>query len=174
MSAKVVVKRKDSDAINKALAKLKKTEVLVGIPSEAPNRTDSTISNSALGYIHEHGSEVAGIPARPFLYPGVKKAQASIVKRLQGAVKAGMHGHELEMMNELGRAGMEAEMSVKNELSTANYAPLKPSTIANRFRGRSTIGRRDNEDPKNELFGVGIRPLINSGQLLKSITHIVK
>ena len=53
-------------------------------------------------------------------------------------------------------------------MQTADFEPLKPRTIANRNRSRLTQGTRE-----NEMEGVGIRPLINTGQLRDAIDGVV-
>ena len=169
----VEVKVKSSDAVLKALAKLKKTEVLVGIP-EGSTREDTPLTNAELGFIHENGSPASGIPARPFLVPGVAHGRPEIREHLEAAVKAAYRGKARESSAELEQAGSVAESAVKKEISTADFAPLKPSTIANRNKSRGTVGKRENEKAGSEEFGQSVRPLINIGWLRDSITHLVK
>lgn len=169
----VEVKVKSSDAVLKALAKLKKTEVLVGIP-EGSTREDTPLTNAELGFIHENGSPASGIPARPFLVPGVTHGFPEIRKNLEAAVKAAYRGKVGMSMKLLDQAGTAGASAVEKEISTADFAPLKPSTIANRNKSRGTVGKRENEKAGSEGFGQGIRPLINIGRLRDSITHIVK
>lgn len=170
----VEVKVKSSDAVLKALAKLKKTEVLVGIPADSEPREDTPLTNATLGFIHENGSPASGIPARPFLVPGVAHGRPEIREHLEAAVKAAYRGKARESSAELERAGSVAESAVKREITTADFAPLKASTIARRNASRNTTSKRSNEDVRSDEFGQGIRPLINTGQLRNSITYIVK
>lgn len=170
--AAVTVKKtvsKDED-VAKAMASLAKTHILVGIASGSKGdaRTDGGPKNHELGFIHEYGSPSRNIPARPFLIPGVRNASAKAVKKMQGAIKAGLHGDRIAMDALLEQAGMIAVSGAKKEISSGNFEPLKPSTLRNRHRSRMTKGKRE-----NELKGEDVRPLINTGALRDSIDYIV-
>lgn len=173
---------------------LVKKRVLVGIPESTAERSDDNeegpMNNATLGYIHENGSPAANIPARPFLIPGVEEVEDKIADRLKKASKAAVDGKSGEVDRQFEAAGTIAEQSVKAKINDGDFAPLKPSTIANRRRGRGTDSMRDSEIEYAELIAsgaqaagmslseieaaAGIQPLVNTGQLRNSITHVIR
>ena len=157
--------------LNASLEKLKGAIVYVGIArgSKGDGRSDGAPDNHLLGFIHERGSPASNIPSRPFLVPGVKSARGEVADRLAGAIKSALHDDEKGMNDALERAGFEAVSGVKDYMTTAKFAPLKPATIRNRHRSRSTLSKRD-----NEVANVNIKPLINTGALRDAIDFYVK
>jgi len=188
-----IVKDKLTQVVGSINALVKK-KVLVGIPESTAERSDDEdegpMNNATLGYIHENGSPAANIPARPFLIPGVEDVEDKIASRLKKASKAAVDGKSGEVDRQFEAAGMIAEQSVKNKINDGDFAPLKPSTIANRRRSRGTESMRDSEKEYMELIAsgaqaagmslseieseAGIQPLVNTGQLRNSITHVIR
>jgi hypothetical protein len=171
-----------------AIAHLVGQEVLVGIPDSSTSRHDDEgqpITNAALGYIHEMGAPAAGIPARPFLVPGVKKARPGVVAILRRAATAALAGNYQEADKALDQAGVVASTSAQREIQAGIPPPLKPASVRGRKYARQTKSRRESEslylalvkygaDPAAAERGSGVRPLMNTLQLLKSITWVVR
>lgn len=153
---------KIKDILPQVLASLKRlaaTDVLVGIPAQSPERSDGEpINNAALGYIHETGAPAAGIPARPFLVPGVVAAGTPVALQLKKAAQAAIVGNPRVVDQRLHAAGLVAEASVKNTINAGVEPALADSTIAARARRGRT----------------GTVPLIDTGKLRNSITHVVR
>ena len=67
--------KKDMRNLLKELDALAQKRVLVGVPEDADSRGEegykTPIGNAALAYIHDNGSPRQGIPARPFMQPGI-------------------------------------------------------------------------------------------------------
>jgi hypothetical protein len=121
---------------------------------------DGPLSNAALGYIHEYGSPVNNIPARPFLAPGVKTAREEIDKRMKGVAKLALKGEPEKIDAELNNLGMLVAGAVQIYMSDAShFAPLAPSTIAARKR-------RGRQPPYS--------PLIDTGALRRSIKYVIR
>jgi hypothetical protein len=172
----------------KALRELTASEVLVGIPSSTTERDSEgggDITNAALGYIHEFGAPEANIPARPFLIPGVEKSLDRATQQLELAAKAALKGDTSKVEMRLEMAGIIAATGAKREISYGDFAPLKPSTVRNRRRGRQTKSMREAEKEYLRLVAggmsdadaqsaAGIRPLIDTGALRNSITSVVR
>lgn len=132
--------------------------VLVGVPAEEAPRKGDPITNASLAYIHENGSPARNIPARPFLKPGVKASREKCVKVLKGAAKAGFKD-QAAIDKGLNSAGLIAQAAVKNQIvSQEGFAPLKPATLVARKRKGAK----------------GTKALIRTGQLLNSITYVVR
>src|SRR6185312_6997674 len=140
-----------SAAITKALRDLTGKEVLVGFPESGAARTGGGITNAALGYIHEFGAPAANIPPRPFLVPGVRKVANQYTPHLRKAAEAALNGDAQTVQRELVAAGIIAETGAKAEITTGNFVPLKPGTIAARARGRGTLSRRPSEEQYMQL-----------------------
>lgn len=159
-----------SDQLNAALKKLAKSSVYVGIAtgSKGDKRDDGAPDNSLLGFVHENGSPANGIPPRPFLVPAIEQSKEAIVSSLKRSMKAALEGDAEESSAELERLALKSAAIVKDYMQTADFVPLKPSTIANRNRSRLTQSSR-----KNELSGGNIQPLINTGQLRNAIDGYV-
>lgn len=132
--------------------------VLVGIPSDKAPRRGEPLNNATLGYIHEHGSPARNIPARPFLKPGVVAAKDKISAVLRRYAKEAFDD-KTAILKGLEAAGLVAQSSVKNQIrSSIGMAPLKAGTLAARRRKGAK----------------GEKPLIRTGQLLNSITYVVR
>ena len=164
------------DEVKKAVNRIKGAAVFVGIAtgSKGDARSDGGPSNHELGFIHEFGSPAANIPERPFLRPGVRKAAPNYIPKLKAAMKAGLRGDGAAMERLLEQAGSIASSAVKVERATGKFGEMKhaikPSTLRNRNRSRLTKSKRE-----NEMNGVNVRPLINTGSLRNSIDwYVVK
>lgn len=157
--SRVTVTRDMLDKIMASLAAMGGKRVLIGIPAPENGRNDGAIGNAALGYVHERGSGVRNIPARPFLVPGVQAAEPLTLKTLKVTAQQMLTGKSEAIDRGLNAAGLIAQSSVKRTLKAGEgFAPLAPATLAARrrkgFRGES--------------------PLIRTGQLLNSITYVVR
>lgn len=132
-------------------------EVYVGVPGETADRGEP-VNNAALAYIHDKGSALANIPARPFMEPGIRDVQDQITASLKSALDvAQLTPATLEQS--LNRAGITAVVAIKKRIvSQEGFAPLKPSTLAARKRkGRNRT-----------------KALIDTGEMLNSIKHVVR
>ena len=137
---------------------LTQTEVMVGIPSVNAGRKDTPINNATIGYIHEHGAPEANIPARPWLGPGVEAAKDQLTKIFREAGKAAYNGRQDLVIRQLNVAGLTAQVSVQKKLREGPFVPLAPATIARR-RARGVTRTK---------------PLIDTGQLLQSVTYVLR
>lgn len=189
MSPRVIITKDRVNAVIGSITRLVGKEVLVGIPEAKTERQDPEESahptNAALGYIHEFGAPRANIPARPFLIPGVRKATEQVMPHLRGACAAALDAKPAVADKELVAAGLIAESSAKREITTGDFIPLKPETVAWRFLARGAKTRRASEErylslidqgvsPRDAQSAAGIRPLINTGQLRQAITSVVR
>ncbi len=154
----VTVTRDNAKNVIAAIQDMAKKHVLVGIPSSENGRNDGSIGNAALGAIHENGSGVRNIPARPFLKPGVAAAADQCVKVLKSAAQNAFTDKNA-IDKGLNAAGLIAQASVKKRIvSQEGFTPLKAATLAARKRKGAK----------------GEKALIRTGQLLNSITYVVR
>lgn len=188
-SRRVIITRDRVNSVIGSITQLVGKQVLVGIPDANNSRQQASspgpINNASLGYIHEFGSPAKNIPARPFLIPGVRNSTPQVMPHLRGACAAALDGKPATADKELVAAGLIAEASAKREISTGNFVPLQPETVAQRYRSRDTKSQRASEihyaqliaggaTPAAAQSAAGIRPLINTGQLRNSITSVVR
>ena len=185
-SSRVAIVRDNVGPVFAALRELLNKQVLVGIPEDKTTRSDDdAITNASIAYIHEFGSPAANIPARPFLIPGVQKAQAAAVNQLKKAATYALNGEAGKSDGAMKSAGVVGSESVRNEIINGNFAPLSPRTIAARASHRGDSTRRQSEtdylrfvasgvEPGAAQAEVGIKPLINTGEMLRSITFVVR
>lgn len=156
---KVEVVKDITDKVLANIQKMASDRLLIGIPAEKAARKGDPITNAALGYIHENGSPARNIPARPFLVPGVRKATPKCLEVLKAAGKAALTAGPEALDKGLNAAGLVAQSAVKNQIrSQEGFTPLKAGTLAARKRNGFK----------------GEKALIRTGQLLNSITYVVR
>lgn len=144
--------------ILRAIKDLTSKEVLVGIPDTDAGRDEGAISNAEIGYLMETGSPAQNIPERPHLVPGVESAREKIEKRLKAGAQAALSGKASDVDATLTAVGITAENAVKAKITDGPFTPLSPKTLAKRrARGRT-----------------GEKPLIDTGQYRRAITHVVR
>lgn len=186
MAKAVTVVKDDVTKVFKALRELIGKQVLVGIPDNGQNhRDDSPVNNATIAYTMEMGSPAHNVPARPFLVPGVRKAQGAALYQLRLAAEAAMSGDSSKVAQGLMRAGIVASNEVKHTINSNIPPPLKPGTIRGRKYGRDTKSRRESEDVYLDLVSKGVNPaaaqnevgivaLVNTGQMRNAITWVVR
>lgn len=119
-----------------------------------PNKNGLTVAR--LATIHEFGSRIRHIPARPFLRPAIRNNAAVIKASMRRAVQSAMKGES--SLPELQRLAIRLEALVKKTLVDLRTPPLAPSTKRRRFK------LTGDTDPN---------PLVDTGQLKNSITAVV-
>ena len=170
-----------------ALRELQSNEVMVGIPEAKSSRKKEIIRNSELLYIHthgirkkamreemqlemdggkqysevyqmyiqEHGSPLWASPPRPVLEPAIEHRKDWIAEQLGKAAQSALDGDVQGVRDGLHKAGQVAENAAKDWFTNpANgWAPNSPETI--KLKGSN-------------------KPLIDTDQLRKAITHVVR
>lgn len=158
MKTGCTVTRDEVQNVIKNIEAMTGKRLLVGIPGDQAGRRDGAINNAALGYIHENGSPARNIPPRPFLVPGVEQAAPRAIQTLQRYAAQGLED-PTAVDKGLNAAGLIAQATVKARITNSvGFAPLSEKTLAQRRRGGAQ----------------GQKPLIRTGQLLNSITYVVK
>lgn len=158
MKSGLTVRSDNAQSILDALKTLANKDVLVGIPESKDERDDGDIGNAAIGYINENGSPAQNIPPRPHLKPGVRSVEQDFMPHLKSAARKALEGDAEGAVTSLDRAGTVAANGVKRYITITGFTPLADATIANRLRRGRT----------------GNKPLIDTGEYRRSITHIVR
>lgn len=163
IDAKVIKTIDHTADLLRSIKYLSDRHTLVGVPAEkaprdAKGAKGTPINNATIAYIQNYGSPAANIPARPFMEPGIKNAEAQIAEQMKKASTAAGNGDQSGVDRGLNSAGIVAATSIKAKITDGPFVPLAPSTL----RARRSRGRK------------GTRPLIDTGQLRNSITYVVR
>ena len=143
----------------KNLKAMESKKVYVGIPHDKDNRQDGKATNSEIAFIQEFGSGAKNIPPRPFLFIGIKSVQERIIEVLRHGGHNALHGEDIHIS--LNKAGLIGQNGVQNQIKNGEFEALKESTLQAR-RNRRVNGK------------AGTKPLIDTGQMLSSITYVVR
>lgn len=161
MKSGVSIRLDTAQSILDALKAIGKKEVLVGIPEEDSQREDVPFGNAGIGYLNEYGSAAQNIPPRPHLIPGVKSVEKQTVPLLKVAAQAALDGNAAGAGRALNRAGTLAANGVKRYMTITGFSPLSEGTLYAR-KHRKVAPR------------TGEKPLIDTGQYRRAITHVVR
>lgn len=182
--------------IKKSLEDLAKKTVCIGVP-DSTEHPDSKITNAQLlyvhtngvrandmikemqhdvneksysaayeMYVHEHGSPLFRVPPRPVLEPAMeyKENQGQIAELMKDVVGVALDGGNVRP--ELEKVGMQGQNIARDWFTNPdnNWAPNADSTINGWTSpwGKFFKGKGSNQ------------PLIDTGELRKSITYVVK
>jgi len=155
----IKVKKDISKKILSNIKAMVTKSVFVGIPDDKNNR-EGSITNSQIAFINEFGSDHKNIRARPFLRPSIAQSKENIIKILKDGSLKVLSGEDIHIT--LEKAGIFASAQVQNFIvSGEDFEPLSLRTINERQRRRKHTT-------------AGSKPLIDTGQMLKSITYIIK
>lgn len=203
MKSGLVLRADNAQAVLDALKTLGNRDVLVGIPSDRAERSDGMeINNAELGYLHSFGGTIrvpehmttvyrqiaddgsfkrngqfvqqaksnfatqhkvaaysVQLPPRPFLHIGVAQSRDKVAALMKQAAFEVLSGNASAAEAMLNRAGTEAVNAARNVITAGDQlTPLAEATLrSRRSRGRS-----------------GTKPLYDTGQLLRSITYVVR
>ena len=148
------------------IAFLNSHRVYVGIPQENAGRSGA-LTNVELAYLHSQGSPKMHIPARPFIEPGIEDKKEAIEAEMREAVGAALSGNFGAAMAHLDGAGQEGENGAKARIGTG--APNAPITINGGWMRNPVSGKPFYVKGKKSS-----KPLIDTGSLRSSITHVIK
>jgi len=181
---------------------LARSDVLVGVPSNKANRRPmpgkkpDPITNASLAYIHEFGSPARNIPARPFLFPAIRKIKPQVRALMKKAAQDALKGDKGAVKRVLNEVGLLAQIAAQAAITDPEppFVPLKPATIRARLR-RTQAGRRQLARLQQNAKAAGlstsqvlldwgasptlsgntnIQPLIDTGQLRQSLRYVVR
>lgn len=155
--------------IKQAVTFLKSNRVLVGIPAASAGARGEGMTNVDLAFIHSNGSPKHHIPARPFLEPAIAEAADSIAGRMKEAAIKAIEGDTGAAMNELHKAGMYGENAAKSYIGGGNLAPNAAITISGGW-----MWNKVSHKPFKVKGKGSSAPLIDTGSLRSSITHVIE
>lgn len=162
----------------KRIKEIQRTEILVGIPESKAARPEGEMNNPTLLYIHTKGSPLHNLPARPVVEPALEDEMnvARITDDLRKVV-------DLVFANKFGQARKQMKATGKD---AANMIRMwfvdpknnwEPNTRATVLRKLKKLGKKKRTQMIAEYDAGNDRidkPLIDTGELRKSITYVVK
>lgn len=183
------------ETMRDALSLLANVEVLVGFPEETAQRqmdsgeTDSygkpvasvegsDITNAALGYIHDNGAPESGIPARPFMVPGIEEARSRITNKMAQITNAVLKrgGDAMVVEQGLVQVGLIAQAAIRNKINEGIPPPLSASTLRARARkgrkgaGIELLSREKGYEPSMDFA----KPLVDTGQMRNAVNFVIR
>lgn len=154
-------------ALLKLLPELASKQIAVGFPKGKADLSEphpgyaDGMSIIDVAAANEYGTETQ--PRRPFLHQSkpelaamFKEAQGSLAKAAKKAIK---DGKAINVMPALNKIALKAESIVKDTITNGEYEPNRPATIKRKQKGKA---------------GVETRPLIDSGDMRKYVTGVVR
>ena len=182
--------------IRQAVTELTRARVYVGIPGDAaPRRAEggkTPPTNAVIGYAMEFGLPDKNVPARPFLFPGVKDAEWQIADLMKEGLDLAMSGDAGAPKRTLEQVGTVGFKAVRERIRSNVPPPLALGTIEARARRGTSkdIKRRGRKGAKQylKLLAEGtpqavledlgenalVKTLQDTGQLLNSVTYVVR
>lgn len=133
---------------------------LVGIPQAKTERKQGDpVTNAELLFIHTYGSPLNNIPARPVIEPAIAANKDAISELFKKAVKAFLDGDIDKAYEYVQLAGMKGQNVARAWFTDPRngWPPNSPAVARAKEKKGST-------DP---------HPLIDTGELRKSITYVV-
>lgn len=156
--AKVIRRTGDGAAkLEMLLTSLGKHRARVGWLESAKYPNGESVGGIAA--VHEFGNPMQGIPPRPFMRPTIENERLNWAKLAEKAYKA--TGSEYEAMEMLG---LKAAGDIAKTISKIQSPPLDEKTVKARQRGYAD---------KNTV-GSLTKPLVHTGILFNSLTHVVE
>ena len=107
----------------RALQKLKKTKVKVGLPASAGGRLSFILA------VQEHGSPIMHIPARPVIAPALARPETrtAMAEEMQNAIQAAWEGKDFQpAMEAAGQAGADGSRAY---IDAGISPPNSPVTV---------------------------------------------
>ena len=138
---------------------LKESAVYVGIPEKETSREDKKITNAELLFIHTNGSPINNVPARPVIESALKDDRERISKMMERVALNALENNFEEADKNLKLTGMRGQNVSRAWFTNSknNWPPNSPQ-VAERKRKKGSTNPR---------------PLIDTGELRKSITYVV-
>ena len=152
------------------LERLSKSEIYVGFPASAKNDEGLNIAkyakwNNYGTFTHdEWGGTTKRIPERPFFTKGFyftkyQEARTKLAKRLAKSITNG----QLTSQEACEMMGITAVNNVRDSILTGPWAPNSEATTARKLA-----------KSKGKKSKYGVRPLVDTGDMINAVTYIVK
>lgn len=157
---------KEYNDLVKSIKFLNENYVLVGVPDESTDRKEKDVTNAELLFIHTNGSPINNIPPRPVIEPALYNDKDRLNTMLAKVFDYISKGDKASAIAQLKRVGMRAQNVCRAWFVDPDngWPPNSPATREAKIRKF----RKYNKDGTYEP-----RPLIDTGELRKSITYVL-
>lgn len=157
-----------NDGVINELLKLDKLEVVVGVSGKPRKQGENDkkapkINMAELAAIHEFGSQSNNIPARSFLLSTLNENSEKYAGEFNSIINAIESGKSANAG--LSNLGNMARRDILDKFKNNDWQPIKPETKAR---------RRKVKNPTNKKLSGIHKPLIDTGELRKSIMFQVR
>lgn len=151
----IKIKKDIYNQFKSALLDFANIDLLIGVPQEKSQRegNNEPITNAELMFIHSKGSPIRNIPPRPTIEPTIDKNNSKIAQKYSEAIKKILLFRKNEGRQDLEKLGLWLVNKVRAMFGSDELTPLRPATI--KAKGSD-------------------RPLIDTGQLRKSVTYVIR
>ena len=149
----------------KCLRYLASHKVDVGLPASASGRSKFLMA------IHEHGSPIMHIPARPVIEPGLHQpeTQAAMAAAMMEGITAAMAGDEAGTQASLEKAGQAGADGIRAYIDSDNLPGNAPMTVHGGWF-RNPVSKKP-----VRVEGKGFdKPLVETGELYNSFGYEIK
>lgn len=170
MSVKIVEEARNYRKLQEALKFIEKNNVYIGIQQKDSSREDDpTVTNAELLFIHTNGSPVNNIPPRPVIEPAIEDDAERLGNMMDKAFEFVKKGDREAALKQLKLVGMRGQNISRAWFTNPNngWAPNSPSTRMSKIL-------KYKKSHRGNASGYEPRPLIDTGELRKSITYFVE
>ena len=145
-----------SEALEKLADQIKKSKIEVGFFESAKYPDGTPVAYVAA--IQEFGYPAGNIPSRPFFRNAISQNDGwkPLATKAMSAVVEG----RIELNQALNQMGLKMAADVKDSITDGSYEALKQSTL-------------DARQSRKRTKGVASKPLIDTAQMLQSVTYAV-
>lgn len=153
---KITQDNSGSEALEKLADQIKKSKIEVGFFESAKYPDGTPVAYVAA--IQEFGYPAGNIPSRPFFRNAISQNDGwkDLANKAIGAVVEG----RMELNQALNQMGLKMAADVKDSITDGSYEALKQSTL-------------DARQSRKRTQGVASKPLVDTGQMLQSVTYAV-
>lgn len=153
---KITQDNSGSEALEKLADKIKKSKIEVGFFETAKYPDGTPVAYVAA--IQEFGYPAGNIPSRPFFRNAISQNDGwkQLATKAMNAVVEG----RMELNQALNQMGLKMAADVKDSITDGSYEALKQSTL-------------DARQSRKRTQGVASKPLIDTAQMLQSVTYAV-
>jgi hypothetical protein len=181
------ITRDQTDELFAAISMLAELDVLAGFPEESSERngTEDTlpqsITNAALGYIHDNGAPEQNIPQRPFMLPAMQEVRGKVTDKLTQIARRVVVGHNPRTAKQVVKQGLEqvgsaVEIAIKMKINEGVPPPLAESTLKKRAaKGRKGAQKELDARAKGEAPSTAnAKPLIDTAQMRNAVKYVIR
>ena len=153
---KITQDNSGSEALEKLAEQMKRAKIEVGFFESAKYPDGTPVAYVAA--IQEFGYPAGNIPSRPFFRNAI--SQNDDWKDLANKAMNAVIGGRMELNQALNQMGLKMAADVKDSITDGSYEALKQSTL-------------DARQSRKRTKGVASKPLIDTAQMLQSVTYAV-